>query len=73
MEENTKERRVETEDKMEVEEDKKKNDEVHYQPNKYPSNTPFVTVMIVVQEDPYFPLHNVDIYIKCSLCSKVAD
>lgn len=32
-----------------------------------------VIVIVVVQEEPYFPLHNVDIYIKCSLCSKVAD
>ena len=29
---------VETEKTMEVEKEDKKNDEVHYQPNKYPSN-----------------------------------
>ncbi|KAK8826021.1 transcriptional adapter 2-alpha [Blastocystis sp. ATCC 50177/Nand II] len=50
---------VETEKTMEVEKEDKKNDEVHYQPNKYP-----------IEEEPYFPLHNIDNYITCSLCGK---
>ena len=34
----TENREMETEKTMEVEKEDKKNDEVHYQPNKYPSN-----------------------------------